>query len=144
MKQFTIVLSLIALMLALGCWNDTSTGPAAGETTSSNPNGDSELALLMREIHEDAKVLRQKVVTQDDNIGDYPDYLAQLPTATPTKPEVSGELYNRHSSRYQKAMTGLYRSFDKSNYNHVISTCLHCHQEFCPGPIPTIKKLILD
>jgi len=107
----------------------------------------SELALLMKEIHEDAKKWRAELEAGEqprDSLKIYED----LVTSTPTKAEVKGPVFKSFASMYQARLDSLFHAGElemaRGAYNNLISSCVDCHGEYCPGPIPTIKKLYIS
>lgn len=105
---------------------------------------DSELALLMRDIHENAKVWRDSL-ENGSMVLDSIEIYSALTESVPTDPKVEGPLYNGLAKNYQIALDNFLSAGDiqmaKKSYNNLVSACLTCHSEFCPGPMKTIRKL---
>ena len=104
----------------------------------------SELAVLMRQIHQEAKAARKKVLANDSTLNIAPEVYTSLTTATPTDPEVDSPVFDRYAAAYQNALDELLAArpgLQQEAYNNLILNCVACHETFCPGPIPTIKKL---
>lgn len=104
----------------------------------------SELALLMREIHEDAKSWREalnKGTFEQDSISVY----KLLVESTPTDEAVEGPIFDGFALNYQLALDSLMQAKNidlaKVKYNNLVTACITCHQTYCPGPVKTIKKL---
>lgn len=104
----------------------------------------SELAQLMRQIHKDAKQWRKQIVngqTVTDSVAIY----KALVESTPTKAEVQGPVFEGMAANYQTQLNAFLAARDidlaKSSYNNLVTACISCHQEYCPGPVKTIKKL---
>ncbi len=114
------------------------------EQTSEVEQKSSELALLMRQLHEDSKLMKAIIESNDDLSGHFPEYVKGLKTAEPTDQKVVGENFNAMSDNYVYNLEQLF-SADKNNqkeqFNLVVQSCIKCHRSFCPGPIKTIKKL---
>lgn len=107
-----------------------------------NPNGDSELALLMRKMHDDLAAIKPKLKAGEYEPALFPEYLTELKTATPTNPEVSGDLFNAFADAYLATASNFYsEDANVHNYNEIITSCVNCHQEYCFGPIEKINKL---
>ena len=70
--------------------------PASESAKTASSGKDSELALLMRKIHEDSRQLRVLIENNESLAREFPDYLNDLTTATPTDSEVKGELFNKY------------------------------------------------
>jgi hypothetical protein len=116
------------------------------EVSPVNPNGDSELALLMRQLYFDADTIKQLIVNEEGNISD--ELIAELErihTATPTDPEVKTDefkAYNELMINQAKALKETTAN-KKDAFNLFVNRCIDCHQSFCPGPIVRIKKLVI-
>jgi hypothetical protein len=108
-----------------------------------NPNGDSELALLMRQMAVDSDSIRAAVLSGKE----HPVWnrLQQLHTATPTDSNVTGLVFDGFASAFINSV----KEFEESDslrvmhFNSVVDGCMHCHQEFCPGPMKRIAKLYI-
>lgn len=104
----------------------------------------SELALLMRQIHEDAKGWKS-ILESDSLVLDSVKIYEALVTSTPTNADVTGPVFNGFAQNYQNSVDEFLAAKDislaKVAYNNLVASCVSCHTEFCPGPIKTIKKL---
>jgi hypothetical protein len=110
-----------------------------------NPNGDSELAVLMREMLHSADTMRANIKSGNPP-GKFPEAFLKLHTAKPTDADTKHESFDAFATNYIDNLQILCRSSQVEsvkNYNAVINTCLGCHNEHCPGPIKTIEKLFL-
>ena len=114
--------------------------------SSINPNGDSELALLMREMHEDGLRTKQQILD-----GEEPEIKVkyhQLHTANATEPEkAASAAYKSFAAYYEATVKSLLESNDEKRaeqYQTMIDACMSCHQELCPGPMRKIKRLYLS
>lgn len=103
---------------------------------------DSELALLMRDIHAQAKVLKTHVVKKEE-LPNFMNSISFIVDATPTKDNVQGPEFKAMALYYLQNNEKLYSNPDSEKYNEMIESCIACHQSFCPGPIKTIKKLTI-
>lgn len=137
---------MAALTLSLGCADEV---PAEAPLDipavkwHPNPNGDSELALLMRDMYEEALRVKYELAAGRPatlNI----DHEAIL-TAHATEPEKAA------SAEYKAFARGYLATIDnlrKANageiaplYDQLVGSCMGCHEALCPGPIARIKKL---
>lgn len=111
-----------------------------------NPNGESELAHLMRQMNKQLGDIRNDLLV-GKTYGKRLDYTA-IKTATPTDDNTKGDNFDAFSSAYLAAID----LFNKANtleeqsaaFNGIINNCLACHQVTCPGPISRINKLWID
>lgn len=107
----------------------------------------SELALLMKEIHEDAKKWKAEIEAGEQPTDSLKIY-EKMVTSTPTKSEVKGPVFEGFAAMYQARLDSLFHAGEldmaKDAYNDLIASCVDCHGEYCPGPIPTIEKLYIS
>ena len=106
----------------------------------------SELAILMRQIHKDAKQWK-KMLEAGELVTDSAHIYKQLVESEPTDKSVQGPAFEAFAMNYQQALNEFIETNDivlaKEKYNNLVSTCISCHQSYCPGPVKTIKKLYL-
>ena len=113
----------------------------------SAPNKDSELALLMRKMYLDADSIKQLIITETGTVSDeFIKELETVHTANPTDPDVKTatfDAFNQSLISQAKALQGNPEN-KTEEFNRLVSRCIDCHQNFCPGPIKRIKKLRID
>jgi hypothetical protein len=119
---------------------------AGDKTKTINPNGDSELALLMRDMHEDGLHTRQLILE-----GKEPEVRVkyhQLQSAKATEPEkAASQAYKSFAAYYEATVKSLLESNEANraeSYQTMVDACMSCHQELCPGPMRKIKRLYLS
>ena len=116
-----------------------------------NPNGESELALLMRELHNNTLDIKKNLFLNDStNVNelsaDFVDkfkynYLA-IRTASPTDSNLrKNGIYNGYADLYINSSEKFLKYNSKKNYNLMINNCIKCHEHFCLGAISKINKL---
>src|SRR3972149_2737102 len=101
------------LMLSLGC------GQAAKPL---NPNGDSELAVLMRAMH-DSAVRINTMINQGTKPSVYPDAFIKIYTAKPTVPLKDKAGFDIYATDYLNSLKYLKESTPEdfnSNYNSML------------------------
>lgn len=125
--------------------NKSETAPKIIRTESLNPNGDSELAILMREMLAHAKYTKERIEDGLSEQTKFPENHLKLVTAKATSPEKRGEGFNEYAEAYLASLKELHTPNGMRIYNHnnLVNTCINCHKSFCTGPIPTIEKLII-
>jgi hypothetical protein len=141
MKSWLTIALVVMVMLLIACGSDKS----AKELTpvSVNPNGDSELALLMRQMGVESDSIRVALLRGE--VHPVWSRLQQLHTATPTDSTVSGPVFEGFASAFIHSV----KQFEASDslktkyFNAVVDGCMQCHREFCPGPMKRIAKLYL-
>jgi hypothetical protein len=134
--QYPLLFFLAACLLS--CGNKTG--------NSINPNGDSELALLMRDLHEDGMRTKQQIL--DGQTPEIKVKYHELNTATATEPEkAASQAYKSFAAYYEATVKSLQESNEANraeSYQTMVDACMSCHQELCPGPMRKIKRLYLS
>ena len=108
-----------------------------------NPNGDSELALLMRAMFEEALQIKQQIANGEPinlNINH-----EKILTAHATEPEKAASAeYKAFANVYLQTIKSLQTAnpIQQVNlYDNMVNNCMTCHKALCPGPMVRIKKL---
>ena len=109
-----------------------------------NPNGDSELAVLMRKMVSDLQVVRQALVNgakpEAMPIG-HERMLCAWPTDLDNRNEVFGAMAQQYLNAYKRLEEA--KSDIGAQYEAVVGSCVTCHENSCRGPIPMIETLRL-
>lgn len=119
----------------------------ATEVVDNHPNKDSELALLMRKMYNDADSVKQLIVNNEGNISkEYIGALERIHTATPTDADVKTPEFKAYTELMINEANALFSNPEnkKEGFNNLVNKCVECHQSFCPGPIKKIKKLRIE
>ena len=111
-----------------------------------NPNGDSQLAVLMRNMRDDLRATREQLLQGKPPGGLLKEH-SQMRCVWPTDPSVRNTKYDEMASTYLYAVDDLERAKTpkdrKMAYGRVLNGCVTCHQNTCPGPIASIVALEL-
>jgi hypothetical protein len=119
---------------------------AGGNKADVNPNGSSELAVLMRDMFDDGMKVKTNLLA-----GGEPQIecnYSKIHTAKPTEAsKTENPVFPTFASAYEASVTAFksatpYQRVDA--YQHMVTSCIDCHNEICPGPIRKIKKLYLS
>lgn len=108
-----------------------------------NPNGDSELAITMREMMEFSKQLKTEIETKNQAIP-YPESIKKILTAKETEGMIKDRVaYTGFANHYLATLDSLYQpgADVKKHFNSTVNSCISCHTSYCQGPIPAIQKL---
>lgn len=141
LRIFTF-LSLIALVVyALSCAAEAATD--IKQPSAINPNGDSELALLMRAMYDDAAQMKEAIAR-----GEQPkpsiDH-ARMLTASATEPEkAASDTYKNWAQSYLHTVEALQNGdleMAPDLFDNMVGNCMGCHTDLCPGPKMRIKNL---
>ena len=138
-----IVGLLCSLSISISCSNTECPSSDKSTIAPINPNGDSELALLMRDMFDEAMIIKEQV-DNDKPVAIKLDH-HEILTAHATEPEkAASSEYKTFANLYLQSIESL-RSADKNQvptmYENMVANCTACHQALCPGPLVKIEKL---
>lgn len=105
-----------------------------------NPNGDSELAVLMRTFVEQLKENRLRVKNGESVEKLWPSHRT-MRCAWPTNPKERNDGYDGRSQSYLATVRAFDEAPAKETYNAVVNACIQCHQINCGGVISFIETL---
>ena len=135
----TISIILFSILLLVAC-NSNSTK----ENKVFNPNGDSELALLMREMFDSSMEAKEKLEANEaiDMLKSF-DHMKVVEATEPEK--ANSDLYKVMADAYLASVDAMNKA-PKSHqkFNQMVDNCMGCHQAMCPGPMVKIKRLYLE
>lgn len=149
MKIISIFFGIFSLLF-IACNSNTKDESCENkevEVSPINPNGDSELALLMRKMYDDADAIKKLITKNEGNITqEYIDELEKIHTAIPTDPEVKTPEFEAYTKLMIEQANALFSSEENKakGFNSLVNRCVECHQSFCPGPIKKISKLTIQ
>lgn len=133
----------LAVIFILSC----STAPEIADAGNYvNPNGSSELAVLMNDLYKEAELAKQKIA-----LGEKPKLKAdakKILTAAATEPEkVASPEYKAFAGSYIESVKMLKKASSAEAAGHfklMATACMNCHKALCPGPAKRIRKLLAD
>lgn len=109
-----------------------------------NPNGDSELSHLMRQMTADLRAARDAL---RGGAAPEPAWAAnhrRIRCAWPTDPGVRTGHYDALAGTYLAAVRAYERDPAPARYEAVVRACATCHEHTCDGPLMVIESLHLD
>jgi RNase P subunit RPR2 len=135
-------LSAILAILALSCATDSEKNTDGNFT---NPNGTSELAILMNDLYIEAENAKQQIAR-----GEMPELTLdaeKILTAAATEPDkVASPEYKAFAHAYIESVKLLKNASRRSeaaeHYKIMAAACMNCHKAICPGPTKRIRKLL--
>lgn len=140
MKLFISSLSIVAAIFILGACSEE---PKEVVKQPLNPNGDSELALLMREMFDEGMLMKNMIKN-----GEHPEIRVEFQkilTAEATEPEKAASAeYKAFAQTYINTMEAMKDASPEDKlvlYDTMVENCMTCHAALCPGPNRRIKKL---
>lgn len=119
---------------------------ASCKSKSLNPNGDSELAILMREMAAITDSLKSDMEHHRE-IRSMPENLSTILTAKKTDETIDKNIFTPLAQDYLDRVKDFYAApindARAEKYNDMVRACVGCHENFCGGPIKRIKKLYI-
>ncbi len=106
---------------------------------------ESDLSKLMRTMTSDAKKLREKVQKGDKIPMFYKKY-KRIYTASPSSDNKKGDEFDALARAFLTNCERLHSSDDENRklaYNAMVTSCIRCHEKYCPGPLSMLKRMIL-
>ena len=106
---------------------------------------ESDLSKLMRTMTSDAKKLREKVQKGDKIPMFYKKY-KRIYTASPSSDNKKGDEFDALARAFLTNCEHLHSSDDENRklaYNAMVTSCIRCHEKYCPGPLSMLKRMIL-
>ena len=107
----------------------------------------SEMANLMNEFYAYNASLKSAILNNED-LGQMPETFLKIHSAQMTDSSGRTAIFNSYAPAYiatQMRVLDTMSDLDlKSRFNDNIKMCLACHKTECVGPIPRIKKLLIQ
>jgi hypothetical protein len=140
------IIALFAFACSPGDSSAEKTDSAAVcKPTTVNPNGDAELAVLMREMADWTDSCKAAIESGRD-MPAKPEKLGTLHKAERTDKNIDETVFSSMASVYQGKVLAFDQSTDanrKELYNAMVTACADCHKSFCQGPLVRINKMLL-
>ncbi|GAB5538883.1 MAG: hypothetical protein Salg2KO_09860 [Salibacteraceae bacterium] len=143
--------TLFLSVFLLSCTAESTTDKT--EDVDSNPEGitvvngveRSELALTMRDMYDQMKLVRDSLKEGHSVKTNYLETYRSIHTDHATEPEKIDEAYHGLADNFIQKYEAYERAEDNKivAFNNMLDACLACHSNKCPGPIKAIKKLKL-
>ncbi len=145
LKSISALFLIYVLATSISCSQQDKAHPELYANTQQplNPNGDSELALLMRAIYDEAALVKSQIANEE-SIAFTLDHKMMLTVEASIAIQAASPEYHAYTTAYLQAIKNLQAAnLDErlELYDNMVNICLSCHQKFCPGPMGRIKKL---
>ena len=106
----------------------------------------SELAALMLNIYSTNEKWKSQII---DGVvpTEIPEEYKSIHSAESVNDKAKSEFFSTMANSYLESVNKVTKSTPetaKGNYNTMINVCISCHKQICHGPIPKIKKLLID
>lgn len=140
--KLKITAVVAAAILVLSCSTEKQT-PAATDGNYVNPNGSSELAVLMNDLFREAEIAKQKIAAGEKH--KWKVDAKKILTAAATEPEkVASAEYKAFAASYIESVKRLKNCSPAEapeRFKMMATACMNCHNALCPGPRKRIQKL---
>jgi hypothetical protein len=146
MIKKVISLCTISALLIAGCTSNNTTKESCKNDEDINPNGSSELSLIMRKMASHLAENRDALKAGKGIVG-APKEIDNLLTAQKTDEEIDKTIYDGYAKLYQQRIIEFNETASAPDslkikaHNNLVSTCRDCHSNFCPGPMVVINQL---
>jgi hypothetical protein len=141
----TILLLLLLIPVILWMRDQSTASVATDQTFQQNPNGSSELSLLMRDMQKYTNEAKADIKA-GKNPAPYPAAFDKIHTAKISDRMEKSDYYKSFGDLYMMAVKNYATSTPENRvetYNNMVSACMACHSQHCPGPVPVIRKLFV-
>jgi len=143
MKKHILNYSWLLILIVSFTFCSQDTGSKRSIIQPINPNGDSELALLMRSMYEDLDSIKKQLERGDSTLLSLNHEKILSAHATEPHKAASPE-YKAFAAGYLNLIEALDKAQQTDQiliYESLVESCINCHQSLCPGPIVKINKL---
>lgn len=108
----------------------------------------SEMASLMKGMHAYNMQLKAEV-EKGEITSEFPEEFLKIHSAEFSENKSRTQTFDHYSGKFIKAQKAVFEEGVKDSllvgrYNDAINLCLSCHKTECTGPIPKIKKLLIE
>lgn len=113
---------------------------------SKYPNNDKPMALMMRQMADNAQQMKEMIGKGELVEGKKFPYI-RFHLVEPTDPDVLQPQFFENARLFQMAHKDLInapKEKQKELYNAYIRKCINCHESYCSGPLKRIRKLIIE
>jgi hypothetical protein len=103
----------------------------------------SELALLMRKMYDEMKLVKDSINQGYEVKTDFYEEFKRIQTAHATEPEKIDDTYQAMAGAFLDNYSLFEQTAENPTeaFNIMLQNCLVCHQQKCPGPVKAINKL---
>lgn len=107
----------------------------------------SEMATLMNEMYDYNLAVKDSILNGHIP-SHFPIDFMEIHKAEMTEGKSRNSVFNSFSEVFLKVQEDFHKTTDSTlvihNYNMMVEVCISCHQTECVGPIPRIRKLLIQ
>jgi hypothetical protein len=147
MKKQYIFLVFCAAIVFIACnSNQTDSNSQDVVITEGVANEDSEMTLLMREMYDNFSIVKDSIVAGQNIDRSLFNEVHRIHRAAPTDVTIMGPTFEGLATIFIDRVDSLLLAEDNKQmyFNITIQACVGCHQEFCPGPLDKINRLVIN
>lgn len=108
----------------------------------------SEMSTLMKGMYAYNEQLKHDIESGNEISGAFPEEFLNIHSAQLSETKLRNETFEHYSGKFIQAQQHVFSEDSltslKERYNNSINMCLSCHKTECTGPIPKIKKLLIN
>ncbi len=134
-----MILKVIAVLIVFVLFM-ASCAEEKSKILNRDPNGTSELQLTMRDMYDYFDEIKKELAAgnKPENIKAFKHIMTDKPTE---EGKNASEVYMAMADSYFLAVENMNLEKNQEAFNQLVSSCMSCHQQVCPGPMVKIKKL---
>ena len=143
---FATIILFISVLVLQTITPEITITPVMADTTDINPNGSSELSMLMRTMQKFTNEAKADIKLGKAP-GAFPLAFDSIHTAKISENISKSDFYDQFADLYLMSVKNYTSSTTENRvetYNNMVNACLACHSQHCPGPIPVIRKMIVN
>ena len=107
----------------------------------------SEMSLHMNDMFEFNEEVKKKIIA-GETLEEFPENFLKIHSAKLSDAKNRNETFEAYSKVFIESEKEIFNAKStvplKERYNNAINTCVMCHKTECVGPIPRIKKLLIQ
>lgn len=152
MKNLIFYISIVVLLFSCGnnkeeekTTKTDSSASCSKPSEISNPNGMSEMSLIMEEWYSELKKVNEELKQgrKAETVRGF-DF-EKVKTAKTSKQDVHGDVFNgfvdAFAVNYNSIQSAATVEEQIKQFNLTITACVNCHEQHCHGPLVRINKL---
>lgn len=140
-------LIIVSLLFVFACQSEKKSEAVAETKVAYDMYVPSEMSILMNRMYELNLQLKASILNGETPTA-FPEEFVQIHTAELSEFKSRNETFNSFSNLYIEKQQAVFNPEAKDDlkerYNNTIKLCISCHQTECTGPIPKIKKLLIE
>ncbi len=142
---------LFFLLSFCGSCNFLNEEPSLNVNTDNKDGSDlyvpSEMSLHMNDMYDVNEEIKNKILS-GELPKEFPEEILKIHKAKLSDFKERSETFEAYSNLFIEKEKFIFDTISEipleQRYNDAINSCVSCHKSQCPGPIPRIKKLLIN